>query len=89
MDRRRTRYLVNVLLLLVAVVVVGTGVVIDRLELHGFTLHLWAGYAFAVLAAVHLAMHRQWMVPFKRAWGTARKPEPRPLEAARAPSAAR
>ena len=62
------------------------GVIIHRLELHGFSLHLWAGYAFVVLAVVHLAMHRQWMVPFRRAWGTARRAEPRQLEVARAPT---
>lgn len=84
MDRRRTRYLVNVLLLVAVVVVAVTGVIIDRLELHGLRIHLWAGYAFVVLAVVHLAMHRQWMVPFKRAWGTARRVEPRQPEVVRA-----
>ena len=88
MDRRRTRYLVNVLLLLVVIVVAVTGVIIDRLELHGFTIHLWAGYAFVVLAVVHLALHRQWMIPFKRAWGTARRSEPRRTDGAGAPSPA-
>ena len=88
MDRRRLRYLVNVLLLVAVIVVAVTGVIIDRLELHGFTVHLWAGYAFVALAVVHLVFHRHWMIPFKRAWGTARKAEPRRSEAARPPTAA-
>ncbi len=87
MDRRKIRYLVNLLLLGVVIVVAVTGVIIDRLELHGFSIHLWAGYAFVVLTVVHLALHRQWMVPFKRAWGTKRKVEPRPAEVARPPAA--
>jgi SagB-type dehydrogenase family enzyme len=88
MNRRRVRYLVNVLLLVAAIVVAVTGVIIDRLELHGFTIHLWAGYAFVALAAVHLAFHRHWMVPFKRAWGTARKTAPRRPEVERPPTGA-
>lgn len=86
MDRRRTRYLVNVLLAVVVVVAAVTGFVVDRLELHNFTAHLWAGYALVVLAVLHLAMHRQWMVPFKRAWGSARRSQPRQPQAVRSPA---
>lgn len=67
MNRRPTRYLVDLLLLVSLVVVGGTGFVVDRLELHDFGLHRWAGYALALLAAVHLAMHWRFLVPLPRA----------------------
>ncbi len=63
MSRRRVRYILNGLLLAAAVVVILTGFVVDRLDLNQFTPHRWAGYAVAVLIAIHVGLHWRWFLP--------------------------
>jgi SagB-type dehydrogenase family enzyme len=63
MSRRRVRYILNGLLLVAAVVVILTGFVVDRLDLNQFTPHRWAGYAVAVLIAIHVGLHWRWFLP--------------------------
>ncbi len=54
MPTRPLRLLLDVGLLVSALVVVTTGFVVDRLDLHDVLLHRWAGYTFAGLAALHV-----------------------------------
>ncbi len=54
MPSRPLRLLLDVGLLLAGLVVVTTGFVVDRLDLHDVLLHRWAGYAFAGLAVLHV-----------------------------------
>ncbi len=84
MNTRTARYVVNVVLLAAMIVAVGTGIVADQLDLHGFGLHRWAGYALAALTAVHIAMHWRGFLP---SWmGRTRAPH---SQAAPIPSASR
>lgn len=72
MPRRFLRYALDVVLLVVAVVAFLTGLLVDRLDLHQFALHRWAGYVLAALVAVHVAAHwRFFLVPF-----ASRRPAP-------------
>ena len=66
MDRRRGRYLLNVLLLAAAVVVILTGLLVDQLDLNEFTPHRWAGYVVAVLIAIHVGLRWRWFLPSRR-----------------------
>lgn len=68
---RRTRYVLDVLLLGAAAVVLLTGLLVDQLDLHEFAPHRWAGYVLAVLIAVHLGMHWRWFLPVG-SWGRQR-----------------
>ncbi|HEX2810255.1 MAG TPA: SagB/ThcOx family dehydrogenase [Kineosporiaceae bacterium] len=79
MRGRVFRYVLDVALLAVAVLVTGTGLVVDRLDLNDFVPHRWAGYAFAVLAAVHVAMRGRALVPFRH--GDRRRGPPQPVPA--------
>jgi SagB-type dehydrogenase family enzyme len=63
MDRRRIRYLLNWLLLVAAVVVILTGLLVDRLDLNDFTPHRWAGYAVAILITLHVGMRWRTFLP--------------------------
>ena len=63
MSRRRVRYILNGLLLAAAVAVILTGFLVDRLDLNQFTPHRWAGYAVAVLIAIHVGLHWRWFLP--------------------------
>jgi SagB-type dehydrogenase family enzyme len=72
MDTRTVRYVLNLLLLVAVAVSLVTGFVVDRLGLHGFSLHRWAGYLVAALAAVHIARHWRWFLPRR---GAAPTPE--------------
>lgn len=63
MRHRVVRYILNALLLAAAIVVILTGVVVDRLELNHFAPHRWAGYAVAVLIGIHVALHWRWFFP--------------------------
>lgn len=58
------RRVLNTALLAVAALVIGTGFVVDQLDLNDFVPHRWAGYAFAALAAVHVATRWRALVPF-------------------------
>ena len=65
MPRKFLRYALAVVLLGAAVVVFLTGLLVDRLDLHQFAVHRWAGYVLAALVAVHLAAHwRFFLAPF-------------------------
>jgi len=57
MPRRLLRYALDVVLLCAVVVVFLTGLLVDRLDLHQFAVHRWAGYVLAGLVAVHVAAH--------------------------------
>ena len=57
MPRRYLRYALDVVLLGAAVVAFLTGLLVDRLDLHQFAPHRWAGYVLAALVAVHVATH--------------------------------
>jgi SagB-type dehydrogenase family enzyme len=46
-------------------VVLLTGLLVDRLDLHEFAPHRWAGYVVAVLIAVHVGMHWRWFLPLR------------------------
>jgi SagB-type dehydrogenase family enzyme len=81
MDRRRFRYFLNWLLLAGAVVVILTGVVVDRLDLNDFTPHRWAGYAVAVLIVLHVGPRWRALLPTRRAPGR----EPAPSRATETP----
>ena len=70
MSTRTVRYVLNSLLLVALVVALGSGLVVDRLDLHGFSPHRWAGYALAVLGAVHVARHWRWFLPGRSAPAT-------------------
>ena len=76
MQRRRVRYILNVLLLAAAVVVILTGLLVDQLDLNEFTPHRWAGYAVAVLIAVHVGLHWRWFLPSRRTDRQRREPGP-------------
>ena len=65
MPRRFLRYALDVVLLGAAVVAFLTGLLVDRLDLHQFAAHRWAGYVLAGLVAVHVAAHwRFFLAPF-------------------------
>ena len=65
MPRRFLRYALNVVLLGAAVIAFLTGLLVDRLDLHQFAPHRWAGYVLAGLVAVHVAAHwRFFLAPF-------------------------
>ena len=83
MDRRRVRYILNVLLLAAAVVVIVTGVLVDQLDLNEFAAHRWAGYLIAVLIVVHVGLHGRWFMPARRVdrQGSEARP-PQPTDAA-------
>jgi SagB-type dehydrogenase family enzyme len=66
MDRRRGRYILDMLLLVAGVVVILTGLLVDQLDLNEFTPHRWAGYVVAVLIAVHVGLHWRWFLPSRR-----------------------
>ena len=59
---RRARYVLDILLLVTAVVVILTGLYVDRLDLHDFAPHRWAGYVVAVLIAIHAGLHWRWFI---------------------------
>ncbi len=61
---RRVSRVLDVLLLAAAVVVILTGLLVDRLDLNGFAPHRWAGYVLAVLIVIHVGLHWRWFVPF-------------------------
>ena len=83
MSRRRGRYILNALLLAAAIVVTLTGLLVDQLDLNDFTPHRWAGYAVAVLIAVHVGLHWRWFLPARRVAGQGREPRPAaPVESA-------
>ena len=82
MDRRLIRYVLNWLLLAAAVVVIVTGIVVDRLDLNDFTPHRWAGYCVAALIALHVGMRWRAFVPKGRA--EPQRHEPAPLRATEA-----
>ena len=50
-------------LLVAAVVVIATGFLADQLDLNDFAPHRWAGYAIALLVAVHVGMRWRWLLP--------------------------
>lgn len=58
-SRRRVAAVVDVALLASVLAVVVTGFLVDRLDLHEFPPHAWAGYAMAALVIVHVALHRR------------------------------
>ena len=65
MPRPLLRYLLDVALLLTAAVVILTGLLVDRLDLHQFAPHRWAGYTLAGLIAVHAVLHWRFLLaPF-------------------------
>jgi SagB-type dehydrogenase family enzyme len=65
MPRRFLRYALDIVLLGAAVVAFLTGLLVDRLDLHQFAPHRWAGYVLAGLVAVHVAAHwRFFLAPF-------------------------
>lgn len=65
MPRRFLKYTLDVVLLGAAVVTFVTGLLVDRLDLHQFAPHRWAGYVLAALAVVHVAVHwRFFLAPF-------------------------
>ena len=83
MSGRRGRYLLNALLLAAAIVVTLTGLLVDQLDLNDFTPHRWAGYAVAVLIAVHVGLHWRWFLPSRRVARQGRGPRPAvPVESA-------
>jgi SagB-type dehydrogenase family enzyme len=82
MTRRSTRYVLDVLLLLAAVVVTVTGLLVDRLDLNEFTPHRWAGYVVAVLITLHVGQHWRWFLPQRRTDRRRAATPAQPLEAA-------
>ena len=65
MPRRFLRYALDIVLLGAAVIAFLTGLLVDRLDLHQFAPHRWAGYVLAGLVAVHVAAHwRFFLAPF-------------------------
>jgi SagB-type dehydrogenase family enzyme len=81
MPRRQLRYALDAVLLGAALVAFGTGLLVDRLDLHQFALHRWAGYVLAALVAVHVAAHwRFFLTPF----GSRRRVTPVPPQDAAA-----
>lgn len=56
-------------LLAAVALAVGTGFVVDQLDLNEFVPHRWAGYTFAALAAVHVATRWRALVPSLRRRG--------------------
>lgn len=56
--------LVDTFLLLATLVVVATGILVDRHDLNEFGPHRWAGYAMAVFAGVHVLRHRRALFRF-------------------------
>ena len=67
MNARTVRYAVNMLLLAAVVTSVATGFVADQLDLRGFAVHRWAGYALAAFAGAHIAMNWRGFLPSRRA----------------------
>jgi hypothetical protein len=57
MPRRFLRYALDIVLLGAAVIAFLTGLLVDRLDLHQFAPHRWAGYVLVALVAVHVAAH--------------------------------
>ena len=51
MPRRFLRYALDIVLLGAAVIAFLTGLLVDRLDLHQFAPHRWAGYVLAALVA--------------------------------------
>lgn len=78
MNRGRLLHLVDVLLLTTVLAAAGSGILVDQLDLHGFAPHRWAGYALAVLAAVHVTMHRRWLVPWRAGRRAPESASPKP-----------
>ena len=65
MPRRFLRYALDAVLLGAAVVAFLSGLLVDRLGLHQFAVHRWAGYVLAALVVVHVAAHwRFFLAPF-------------------------
>ena len=65
MPRRLLRYALDIVLLGAAVIALLTGLLVDRLDLHQFAAHRWAGYVLAGLVAVHVAAHWRFLLaPF-------------------------
>lgn len=64
MSRHTIRSLIDLALLAALAGVVGTGVVMDQLDLRGLRLHGQLGYVMAVLAAVHLGFNWRPLVHF-------------------------
>ncbi len=56
--------LVDTFLLLAVLVVVGTGILVDRHDLNEFGPHRWSGYAMTGFAAIHILRHRRALVRF-------------------------
>lgn len=80
MNRRAIRhdasYLVSAALLLVAAIAAITGWISDLWDLNDFVYHRYAGYAMAVLALVHAALHWRRLVAYAR-WRLGRRPRRR------------
>jgi hypothetical protein len=75
MPRRFLRYALDIVLLGAAVIAFLTGLLVDRLDLHQFAPHRWAGYVLAGLVAVHVAAHwRFFLAPFASGAGPRRRP---------------
>jgi SagB-type dehydrogenase family enzyme len=73
----RIRYILNVALLVAAVAVSVTGFLVDQLDLNDFAPHRWAGYAVAVLIAIHVGQRwRSLLPPGRRAHRAPRAPQP-------------
>lgn len=86
MPRRFLVYVLDFVLLGAAAVAFLTGLLVDRLGLHQFALHRWAGYALAALVVVHLVVHwRFFLAPFAR-HGRAPAAAPRDDAAGAAPA---
>ena len=65
MPRGFLKYTLDVVLLGAAIVAFLTGLLVDRLGLHQFAPHRWAGYVLAAVVAVHVAVHwRSFLAPF-------------------------
>lgn len=86
MHSRWIRYLLDVLLLVVAIVALVTGLLVDQLDLNDFAPHRWGGYVLAVLILVHVVLHWRWFLPSR--WGLRQSRETAPAEPADAPAVA-
>jgi SagB-type dehydrogenase family enzyme len=73
--RRRIGLLSSLALLPAAATAGITGLTADLLDLHNFVVHIWAGYATAVLAIVHVVAYWPLLVSRTRALGR-RGPRP-------------
>jgi SagB-type dehydrogenase family enzyme len=88
MNTRTARYVVNVVLVAAVIAAVGTGIVVDQLDLHGFGPHRWAGYALATFATLHIAMHWRGLLPSRMGDRRAPHRQAASIPSARSPSVA-